>query len=88
MGAMTLRLIGGSKPVGLPVKIPPGQSEVVQIGESTLSMGDFFLTAQHLLTACDLTVDDPRSRFVAWVKRLEETNSFKPPARRFQQKVE
>ena len=71
---MSLILELGTKPDGLEVKtFGFGSMEnMVYLGDYEISLEDFLLTAEYVLTSTPLTADDPRLQFVKCVPSMRE----------------
>ena len=94
---MSLSLERGTEPRGLEVIIVPtgpGTARPILLGGYKISLEDFLLTAEYVLTSGDLAPDDLRLKFVESVRsmriveggmpggtRLESSESFLQAAR-------
>lgn len=71
---MPLNLVLGTEPKGLEVRtrvISP-LLHIVLVGEYQISMPDFLMMAEYVLTNSDLERDDMRRRFVKTVQSMQE----------------
>ena len=75
---MSLSLNLGTKPDGLVVitPLPSLSGQVVWIGEYQISLKDFLLMAEYVLTNTDLEADDLRLPFVECVKSMHVVQGY------------
>jgi hypothetical protein len=81
---MSLTLDLGTKPAGLAIKTygfgPMGQT--VYLGDYEISLKDFLIATEYVLTNTDLDPDDPRLEFVKAVGSMQETDGYNKGGKR------
>ena len=77
---MTLSLDLGTKPPGLVVKTYGLDSlrNIVNLGDYEISLLDFLLAAEYVLTNTALEPNDPRLQFVKCVQSMREVDGHNP----------
>lgn len=83
---MSLILNMGTKPYGLRVKTFGFGSRLntVYLGDYEISLEDFLVAAEYVLTNTDLEPNDPRLQFVERVKSMEEVDGYNPGRKRLE----
>ena len=87
---MSLRLDMGTKPAGLEVKTYGFGSmrQTVYLGNYEISIEDFLVVAEYVLTNTDLYPNDPRVQFVTCVQSMREIDGYNPNGKRLKSSVE
>lgn len=75
---MSLTLAMGTKPAGLEVKTYGFGSfgNTVHLGDYEISIEDFLVTAEYVLTNTDLEPNDPRLQFVKCVQSMRQVGGY------------
>jgi hypothetical protein len=81
---MSLILEMGTKPAGLEIKtyglgLKPN---TVHLGDYEISIEDFLVCAEYVLTNTDIQPNDPRLQFVKCVKSMKEVEGYNPGQKR------
>ena len=81
---MSLSLGLGTKPAGLEVKTFGfgSMGNTVHLGDYEISLEDFLVTVEYVLTNTDLEPNDPRLRFVKRVQSMKEVAGYNPNRKR------
>ena len=81
---MTLILDRGTQPDGLEVKTFGFglMRNTVRLGDYEISLEDFLVAAEYVLTNTDLEPNDPRLQFVKCVQSTQETDGYNPGRKR------
>jgi len=58
--------------------IPGHENETVRIGEYHMSLSDFLVMAEYVLTNTDIVPNDPRVKFLERIKRAEPIPGWNP----------
>ena len=81
---MSMVLNLGTKPEGLSIKTHGIDSlPAVYLGDYEISMKDFFIAAEYVLTNTDLVPNDPRLQFVKRTQSMQEVDGYSASAKRF-----
>jgi len=77
---MSLILEMGTKPEGLAVKTYGfgSMGNTVFLGDYEISIEDFLVIAEYVLTNTDLEPNDPRLQFVKCVQSMKQTDGYNP----------
>ena len=83
---MSLILEMGTKPAGLEVKTFGfgSMGNTVHIGDYEISIEDFLVTAEYVLTNTDLDPNDPRLQFVKCVQSMKQVDGYNPRQKRLE----
>jgi hypothetical protein len=82
---MSLSLDLGTKPKGLEVKTYGiGNLEAVYLGDYEISMEDFLIMAEYVLTNSDLKPNDQRLQFIKCIKSMQEVEGWNENGKRLQ----
>ena len=86
---MSLSLDLGTKPAGLEVKTFGfgSMGNTVHLGDYEISLEDFLVTAEYVLTNTDLEPNDPRLQFVKCVQSMKEVDGHNPNRKRLESSV-
>lgn len=87
---MSLTLNRGTKPDGLSVSTLLGTLSVgapIMLGDYEISMEDFLIVAEYVLTNTDLVPDDQRLQFVECVKSMKEVDGYNQGGKRLKPSV-
>jgi hypothetical protein len=83
---MSLSLDLGTKPAGLEVKTfgfgPMGNT--VYLGDYEISLEDFLIAAEYVLTNTDLELNDSRLQFVKCIQSMKEVEGYNPGRKRLE----
>ncbi|MEK7555141.1 MAG: hypothetical protein AAB518_04125 [Patescibacteria group bacterium] len=81
---MSLTLDIGTKPAGLEVKTFGfiAGSHPVLLGDYEISIEDFLIAANYVLTNTDLDSNDPRLQFVKCIQSMREVEGYQPGRKR------
>lgn len=86
---MSLSLDLGTKPKGLTIQTfgIGSPNDVIFLGDYEISMKDFLIAAEYVLTNTDLKHNDPRRQFVKCVQTMEEVSGYNPEGKRLKSSV-
>ena len=79
---MSLLLQRGTKPDGL--RVTAQLTNVVSIGNYEISLDDFLIVAEYVLTNTDLVPNDHRLQFVKCVKSMKEVKGYNKGRKRLE----
>ena len=82
---MTLSLSMGTKPDGLEIKT--WNADTVYLGDYEISLIDFLYAAKYVLTNVDLKPNDPRLKFVEYMKSMKAIDGYSPGGKRLESDV-
>ena len=83
---MSLILEMGTQPAGLEVKTFGfgSMGNTVHLGDYEISLEDFLVAAEYVLTNTDLEPNDPRLQFVKCVQSIKQTDGYSPGRKRLE----
>jgi len=81
---MSLILTMGSKPNRLVVKTRSGSDSTVHLGKYQISLVDFLVMAEYVLTNTELNLNDPRIQFLKIVRSMKQTDGYMPGRKRLE----
>lgn len=84
---MSLVLDRDTKPEGLSVSFPPWIGAPILLGDYEISLEDFLILAEYVLTNTDLSPDDPRLQFVKCIKSMKEVDGYNPGRRHLESSI-
>ena len=86
---MSLSLGLGTKPAGLEVKTFGfgSMGNTVHLGDYEISLEDFLVTVEYVLTNTDLEPNDPRRQFVKCVQSMKEVDGYSPNRKHLESSV-
>ncbi|MFH1170672.1 MAG: hypothetical protein V1704_03900 [Candidatus Vogelbacteria bacterium] len=86
---MSLCLNMGTRPAGLEVKTYGfgSMGNTVHLGDYEISLEDFLIATQYVLTNTDLVPNDPRLQFVKCVQSMEEVRGHNPNGKHLESPV-
>ena len=86
---MSLFLDLGTKPADLKVKTFGfgSMGNTVNLGDYEISLEDFLIAAEYVLTNTDLEPNDPRLQFVKCVQSMKEVDGYNPSKKHLESSV-
>ena len=83
---MSLVLEMGTRPTGLGVKTfgLDSMGNTVHLGDYEITIEDFLVAAEYVLTNTDLDPNDPRLQFVKCVQSMKEVGGYNPGRKRLE----
>lgn len=76
----------GTQPAGLEVKTFGfgSMGNTVHLGDYEISIEDFLVAAEYVLTDTDLEPNDPRLQFVKCVQSMKQADGYNPGRKRLE----
>lgn len=83
---MSLCLGLGTKPAGLEIKTYGfgSMGNTVHLGDYKISLQDFLMATEYVLTNTDLEPNDPRLQFMKCVQSMKQTDGYSPGRKRLE----